>query len=331
MGPAKIIFSDALSEKFLKALGNEMPFRNEAVAVKLHMGEPKNPNHLKADDVKKIVSLLITKGCRPFLFDSTVAYPGKRSTKQGYLEVAALNGFTEEFIGCPIIIGDVEHETVRGKIDYEVPKEICGVSVLVLTHVKGHQDSGVGAAIKNLGMGGMTKKTKSDIHNSSKPIYVGGCTMCGMCVENCPSGVMKLDEKNRRPKVPAAGCYGCSNCTIVCRHGALKPIVATFDFLIAEAAKAALSKFKKTYFVSFLQNMSKHCDCSNSPEKPVMDDIGILAGDDILAIESATHDMIVEKAGKDIFKELNKKSFTEQLKAAEELKMGNKQYKIEKA
>jgi len=324
MKASNVLFSKSLSKDFLSRLENAMPFKNETVAIKLHMGEPKNPNHLKAEDVKKIVSLLKARGCKPFLFDTTVNYPSKRATKKGYLEVAALNGFTEKFIDCPIVIGDVKHEIVKGKINYEVPKEICGVSALVLTHVKGHPDAGVGAAIKNLGMGGMTKKTKGDIHDASKPVYVGGCILCGTCVINCPVGAMKLDEINRRPKVPAPGCYGCSNCTIVCPQGALKPKVAIFDFLLAEAAKAAISKFKKVYFVSFLQNMGKDCDCFNGPVKPVMDDIGILAGNDILAVEQATHDMIVKKAGRDIFKELNKKSFTEQLDAAEELGMGNK-------
>ena len=48
-----------------------------------------------------------------------------------------MNGFTEEKIGCPIVIGDEKCETVKGKIEYQIPKEICGVSVLVLSHVKG--------------------------------------------------------------------------------------------------------------------------------------------------------------------------------------------------
>ncbi|MEM7826312.1 MAG: 4Fe-4S dicluster domain-containing protein, partial [Candidatus Aenigmatarchaeota archaeon] len=158
---------------------------------------------------------------------------------------------------------------------------------------------------------------------------VGNCILCKTCVENCPEGAMKLNEKEKRPQ-PSSGCLGCSNCILVCPQKALKPKVATFDFLLAEAAKAAISKFKKVYFVNFLQRMAKLCDCYNQPLEPVISDIGILASSDILAIEKATYDLILEKEGRDVFKELNKKSFLEQLKAAEELKMGSKEFELER-
>lgn len=91
------------------------------------------------------------------------------------------------------------------------------------------------------------------------------------------------------------------------------------EVAVSEAAKAAVSKFRKVYFVSFLQKMAKLCDCFNEPLEPVIPDIGILAGSDILAVERATYDLIVKREGRDVFKELNKKSFAEQLKAAEEV------------
>jgi len=324
----KVLFSERLDDGFLEALRREMPFENEVVAVKLHMGEPMNKNHLKAEEVKRFVDLLKTMGCKPFLFDTTVSYSGKRNSVKGYFEVAALNGFTEGSMGCPIVIGDEEHEVVKGKLEYRVAKKLCGVSVLVLTHVKGHPCSGIGAAIKNLGMGAMTKKTKSEIHEGGKPVYVGGCVLCGACVENCPVGAMKLNEEERRPEPSLAECQGCSNCTIVCPQKALKPRIATFDFLLAEAAKASVSKFRKVYFVNFLQRMARLCDCFDEPLEPVIPDIGILAGSDILAVEKATYDLIVKKEGKDVFRELNKKSFAEQLKAAEEVFQGEASRRI---
>ncbi|MEM3648596.1 MAG: DUF362 domain-containing protein [Thermoproteota archaeon] len=315
----RVLFSKSLNDGFLEALRDEMPFENEVVAIKLHMGEPRNRNHLKPEEVKRFVDLLKKMGCKPFLFDTTVTYPGRRNSVEGYLEVAALNGFTEASMGCPIVIGDEEHEVVKGRLEYRVAKKLCNVSVLVLTHVKGHPCSSIGAAIKNLGMGAMTKKTKSEIHEGGKPVYVGGCERCGACVENCPVGVMKLDEDEKRPKPSLAECWGCSNCTMVCPREALKPRVATFDFLLAEAAKAATSKFRRAYFVSFLQRMTRFCDCNDEPMEPVIADIGIIAGSDILAVEKATYDLIVKKEGRDVFKELNKKSFKEQLKAAEKV------------
>jgi len=326
----KLLFSKTLSNEFMNRIKNQLPFSNEPVAIKLHMGEPKNKNHLKPEEVKKFVDILKELGCEPFLFDTTVTYDSERKTKEGYLKVARINGFTEEFIGCPIIIGDIENEVVKGRIDYEIPKEICGKSVLVLTHVKGHVCCGVGGAIKNLGMGCVTKKTKNEIHAGGKPVYIGGCVLCGSCVENCPLDSMALGKKGPiLPEESGKKCYGCSNCVISCPHGALKPRVAKFDLLLAEAAKSAMSKFKRYYFVNFLVRMSKRCDCINEDLKPVIGDIGILAGNDIVAIEKATYDLIFEKAGKDIFKELNKKSFMVQIESAEEMGMGMQNYEIE--
>ena len=319
----KLMFSEKLSKEFLEAIKREIPFRDEKVAIKLHMGEPKNKNHLKPEEVKEFVKILKELGCEPFLFDTTVNYNGKRHTKKGYKEVVKINGFDK--IGCPIVIGGREHEIVKGKLDYEVAKELCGVSVLVLTHVKGHVCTGIGGAIKNLGMGAMTKKTKGEIHHGGKPKYIGGCVLCKNCVRACPLDTMKVGKQG--PILPEH-CYGCSNCVLACKHGAIKTNIAQFDFLLAEAAKSAIKKFKKVYYVNFLKTLAKECDCENKPLKPVMPDIGIVAGKNILSIEQASYDLIIKKAGEDIFKKLNKKSFNEQLKCAEQLKMGSRKYEI---
>jgi len=319
----KLIFSEKLSKEFLEAIKREMPFRDEKVAIKLHMGEPKNKNHLRPEEVKEFVKILKELGCEPFLFDTTVSYEGKRSSKKGYHEVAKFNGFDK--VGCPIVIGGLEHEIVKGKLDYEVAKALCGISVLVLTHVKGHVCTGIGGAIKNLGMGAMTKKTKNDIHEGGKPKIVGRCMLCKSCERSCPLGTLKVGKNG--PILPEH-CYGCSNCVLACKHGTIKTNIAQFDFLLAEAAKSAIKKFKKVYYVNFLTNIAKECDCKNKPLKPVMPDIGIVAGNDILSVEEASYDLIIKKAGEDIFKKLNKKSFAEQLKAAELLHMGSRKYKM---
>ncbi len=48
-----MFFSPSLDDGFLEALKGEMPFENEVVAIKLHMGEPGNRNHLKDEEVKR--------------------------------------------------------------------------------------------------------------------------------------------------------------------------------------------------------------------------------------------------------------------------------------
>ena len=88
-------------------------------------------------------------GAEPFLFDTTVAYPGPRSTKAGYKEAARRHGFGEEEIGCRVVIGDRGVEVVELGYTFEVAKEIySSTHLVVISHVKGHIGSGFGGAIK---------------------------------------------------------------------------------------------------------------------------------------------------------------------------------------
>jgi len=53
------------------------------------------------------------------------------------------------------------------------------------------------------------------------------CKACGLCIENCPQGVIALstDRFNAKGYHPAelieAGCTGCGICAIVCPEAAI--------------------------------------------------------------------------------------------------------------
>lgn len=76
----------------LDTLGIE-DFRHARVVIKLHMGEPGNKYFISPSIVKLIVQRLKAVNSEPFLFDTTVAYPGPRSTVYGYRRVAHNHGF----------------------------------------------------------------------------------------------------------------------------------------------------------------------------------------------------------------------------------------------
>ncbi|MFH1641285.1 MAG: DUF362 domain-containing protein [Nanoarchaeota archaeon] len=315
-------FSDILNKQL-----NNLFSEDEKVAVKLHMGEAGNIYHLKAEFVKKVVAVLKGLNIKPFLFDSPVIYPGGRDTPEKYYKTAEAHGFTEENIGCPIVISNdfeivkTEHlnaEVCRGLFDAD--------GLLVLSHVKGHMCSGFGGAIKNLGMGGVSTKTKADIHNFANPMFVADCSGCGSCVKVCPVETISL--KDNKAYFNLSGCWGCGVCIDACPSNVLKPKIASFDRLIAEGAYAVLKNTKKAYYVNVLENITKYCDCVSSPGKPVLDDIGIVMGKDIVSVEKASLDLINKKAGKDLFKELNKKSPIGHIIEAEKLGLGEAEYII---
>ena len=115
---------------------------------------------LNPDYAKAVVDVCKELKLKPFLFDSPVDYNSPRHFSKGYQLVAKKHGF-----GFTDIKISNESVKVKGKhMDYDVCKELIEADgVIVLTHVKGHLCSGFGGAIKNLGMGAVTRGTKKEI------------------------------------------------------------------------------------------------------------------------------------------------------------------------
>lgn len=106
------------------------------------------------------------------------------------------------------------------------------------------------------------------------------------------------------------------------------------DFLesMAEAAKAvADSKGDKIIYINIMNNLSVDCDCDSSPAKPEMDDIGILASLDPVALDRACVDLVY-KAPKDKSKALRERiesrNGTHTLDYAAKIGLGRLQYKL---
>lgn len=276
--------------------------RNDRIAVKLHMGETNNKTALSPALVRAVVAALTDAGVEPFLFDSPVIYKSRRDNAGDYLKLAHERGFTPEFIGCPVRISNESITLTGEKADYGLCRDLAGADgVCFLTHVKGHVCTGFGGAIKNIGMGAMSKETKGMIHNGGKPIYTFGCMACMECAEMCPTANIRVVEDH--PEFNQAFCVGCSNCAAVCEEGAIKPAVDRFETLLTEATALALPHFGKTLFINCLINLTTLCDCVSDSGKILCDDIGYLIGTDILSVERASFDLIKRRAGKDIFLE----------------------------
>ncbi len=82
---------------------------------------------------------------------------GPAKTTKEHEKVAKIHGFTYRFIGCKVVIDDTGvMVNVEGR-DFEVADHIFNAThIFTLTHVKGHVATGMGGAIKNFGMGGVT-------------------------------------------------------------------------------------------------------------------------------------------------------------------------------
>ncbi len=282
---------------------------NDIVAIKLHFGEYGNTSYLRPVYLRAIADRVRKAGGKPFLTDTNTLYTGSRSDSVSHLSTAILNGFDYSCAGAPLIIADGLRGANGAKVPIDgevletvsIAKEIVDADgIIVVTHVKGHEISGFGGALKNVGMGCATREGKLVQHSTVAPkINAASCKGCKFCLQYCPAGAISLTRK--KASIGGEACIGCGECIIVCPHGAIEiewnesPDI--FQKKMVEHAWGALKgKEKKSIYLNFLTQVSPACDCYPHSDAAIVRDIGILASTDPVAIDAASCDLINNEA-----------------------------------
>lgn len=301
-------------------------FTGKEVLIKLHMGEKGNSYFMKPTVAKSVVDELTKIHARPFLFDTTVAYHGSRFLKSQYQELAKRHGFTMKNVGCDVIIDDEGISTTVEGRTFEVATHLKkSTYIIALSHVKGHIQSGMGGAIKNFGMGGVTKETKTKIHNSSYPVYTKeACTFCGACANACPFTAINVNENSW--EYNENRCFGCDACVDVCQSKALQSKDADFQFLLACSAKACVQN-KTVLYLNEMKRISKGCDCDPNAGPIICSDVGYLLSDDPVAVDKASLDLI-DKVQENVFFKVNKVNPYKQIQYGEKIGLGSASYEL---
>jgi uncharacterized Fe-S center protein len=323
-----------------------------SVAVKLHMGELGNITYIRPAFVRRVVDSVKEAGGKPFVTDTTALYPGERDTADKYLNTAAYNGFVEDSVGAPVVIADGDgDEGTSVSIESAVKgcnlKEVQIASriydaqfLLVLSHVKGHMLTGIGGAMKNLAMGCVTKKTKMAQHAVNRPAFdESKCDRCGLCVESCPAGAISLE--NGEIKQDLKKCVHCSTCLFECPDGAWfwrKGVKEQLQIYVAHAASGVLRRFEgKVGFINFIQDVTPQCDCAAPSGRPIVQDVGILASLDPVAIDKASLDLVdrapvvvspAPPEPPDILGQMHETDSLVQLRVAQKLGLGSLDYQL---
>ena len=151
-------------QRLLRTAGiDQIDMDGKFVAIKMHFGELGNLGFLRPNYARAVADVVKSLGGKPFLTDCNTLYPGSRKNALEHLYCAWENGFTPMTVGCPILIGD----GLKGTDDVEVPVEggeyvtaakigraVMDADIFIsLSHFKGHETTGFGGAIKNIGMG----------------------------------------------------------------------------------------------------------------------------------------------------------------------------------
>jgi uncharacterized protein len=335
-----------LSELSKKVKLQDMIERSDMVAVKTHMGEAGSTAFIPVMYVRTMVEEVKKANGRPFVTDSNTLYIGGRATAINHLRTAAANGFTMETVGAPIIIADglKGHDFEEIEIEGELLQKVKIASaayqadaLVIMSHLTGHEFMGFGGAIKNVSMGLSSRGGKQQMHSDIKPVVnKERCIACGKCLEWCPAEAITLVGKGKETvaKIDRKKCIGCGECTIMCFEGAIQArlsgVLENAQRKCVEYVVGALKgKEGKCVFFNFLMNVTPDCDCWNYNDDRVVEDIGILASRDIVAIEQASLDLLNEKAGKDVFHEVYPVSDCQsQVDYAEKMGLGSKKYEL---
>ncbi|MBP9015375.1 MAG: DUF362 domain-containing protein [Candidatus Atribacteria bacterium] len=299
-------------KRLTKALLQERLEKEDLVAVKLHFGERGNHGFLKPVFLRYIVEAVKELGGKPFLTDANTLYLGFRHNAVDHLETATFHGFGYPAVPAPLIIADglrgSDYQEVEVNLKHFKTVKIASAIqeadfLLVVTHVKGHVEAGLGGAIKNIGMGGASRVGKQLQHGETffpdprEELCIG----CRRCINHCPQHALYLDEQ-RKAKLRKELCISCAECIIYCNQEAIttswsSSISTLQERMVEHAYGAVTSKGAKVAFINFLTEISPDCDCSPWHDASLVPDIGILGGNDIVAIDKASADLIKKSVG----------------------------------
>lgn len=316
MEKAKVYFTDfrtvafgdglpAKLKKLIKTAGiGQIDMEGKFAAIKLHFGELGNISYLRPNYAKAVADVVKELGGKPFLTDCNTMYPGRRKNALEHLECAWENGFTPLTVGCPILIGD----GLKGTDDIAVPvvggeyvkearigRAIMDADVFIsLTHFKGHEMTGFGGAIKNIGMGSGSRAGKTDQHSSGKArIKQDLCRGCNRCQKECANEGLMFDAASKKMAVNQDNCVGCARCLGACNFDAIAFDNDAANELLnrrmAEYSKAVVDG-RPSFHISLVVDVSPHCDCHGENDAAILPDLGMFASFDPLALDQACVD-----------------------------------------
>ena len=292
-------------KKLIKKAGiADLDLEGKFVAIKMHFGELGNISYLRPNYARAVVDVVKELGGKPFLTDCNTLYPGSRKNALEHLYCAWENGFTPLTVGCPIIIGD----GLKGTDEVEVPviggeyvekakigRAVMDADVFIsLNHFKGHEMTGFGGAIKNIGMGCGSRAGKCEQHISGKvKISQSKCRGCKRCMFMCANGGLEFDKETMKMKVNVDNCLGCGRCIAACSFDAIYSpdyhAPKLLNYKMAEYTKAVIDG-RPHFHISLVQDISPNCDCHPENDAPILPNIGMFVSKDPLALDQACVD-----------------------------------------
>ena len=306
-----------ISDKILDNINS-----GDKVGVKVHVGEAQNTHYLRPDYVREVVKTIKAKGGIPTLIETqglgnnieniTICEDydicvGHRKKTEDHKKIAELHGYSENVIGAPLQFIDGNEGIDRQVVNVEgihlkevsVAKHLFDFDKLVIvSHFKGHPQAGFGGALKQLGIGCVSKKNKHLAHfDGLIEVNLNKCdlSLCQQeCVNSCPVDAITIGDEHAI--IDPSLCYGCFRCTQKCPvKKALKaPRMRNFSDFVEHVVDNVLGVLsfgaEKIRYINFAFDIPAMCDCVPNASVPVVPDLGIFGSSDPLAIDKACVD-----------------------------------------
>jgi uncharacterized Fe-S center protein len=316
----------------------------DLIAIKIHFGEEGNQGYIRPQYAAVVAQAIQTKHGKPFFTDTNTLYAGRRSNAVDHLVLAYEHGFTPEVLGSPVIIADglLGNAEVKVKIaghhfkEVPIARELAFCNGIVsMNHFKGHLVTHFGGALKNLGMGGSSRAGKLLQHSSLKPrVKEKRCVGCRACLPWCSTQSISIGSDKNKAFINPETCIGCGQCLSICQHNAIafnwnESSEILQEKMVEHALGVVKGKEAKTTHLTFLTHITAECDCLAKNEPPVMQDIGIIASNDPVAIDQAALDLANQKESGAFGKATGKSHLpVNQLSYAASLGMGSMEYTL---
>jgi len=303
--PATVYLTREISPESLvriyEALGVEATGR---VAVKMSTGEGSNPNYLKPELIKDLVNLVdgTIVECNTAYSSGPDDLDDDRNTSENHWKIIRRHGFLDcfkvdimdEFGEIRIPVKDKSH------IKYDIVGEHMADYdfMIALNHFKGHPMGGYGGALKNLSIGCASQNGKAYIHSAGK-------------MKELDMEALWTEE------------------FIGDQDGFLESMAAA-----AQAVVDYFSKKQGIIYISVMNNMSIDCDCVDHPEPVKLEDYGILASTDPVALDQACVDIINNQEvtatndPTDLLERIDQQHGTHTIDHAEAIGLGTRKYTL---
>src|SRR4030043_217626 len=211
----------------------------DLVAIKLHFGEVGNTAFVRPIFLRRVVERVKEYQGKPFLTDTNTLYRGMRQEAISHLTTAYQHGFAYSVIDAPILIADGlrGNSAVNVRIDkplfktVSIARDIHMADVLIgVTHFRGHELSGFGGTLKNLGMGCASREGKLSQHSNISPrVKEKTCKGCELCLTTCAHEAISMlppkadiESKRMTAFIDSKKCIGCGECILTCPTGAVQ-------------------------------------------------------------------------------------------------------------